>query len=200
MPENHMEKLYTSKNPLVKFVHTTRLNQIVQIVPNKNMFKILDAGCGEGHLIKKLNDKHNKNEYYGIDILDIPLNKAKKRCPYAKLKKMDLRETSFNDEFFDIIICSETLEHVPEVEIAIKELKRILKKDGYLIITFPNETLWTVARFLLGRRPIRVPDHVNSFNPKKISSLTKMRLISVINLPFKFPFFISLGCLMMFKK
>lgn len=197
MPEDHMEELYNSKNLLVRFVHTNRLNQIIKCMPSKNGIKVLDAGCGEGHLIEKLN---KKNFYYGVDITDIALQKAKKRCPHAEFYKMDLSKIDFNDGFFDVVICTEVLEHIFDYKKVINELKRVLKKDGYLILTFPNEMLWILSRFFLRRKPIKVPDHVNSFVPKKIKSLVNMELTSKVNLPFRLPFLISLGCLMKFKK
>jgi len=199
MPKNHMDALYNSANPLVKFVHNQRLDQIVKMMPNQNN-KILDAGCGEGHLIQKLYSKNRKNSYYGIDITKIALQEAKKRCPYAKLYKMDLSKINFKNEFFDIIICTEVLEHIYEYKDVIKELKRILKKGGYLVVSFPNEILWTISRFLLRRKPIKVPDHVNQFAPNNIKSLIKLQLISKIGLPFKLPFWGSLNYLMKFKK
>jgi hypothetical protein len=76
----------------------------------------------------------------------------------------------------------------------------VLKKDGYLIITFPNETLWTISRFFLGRRPIKVPDHVASFTPRKMKKLVKLKLVKKINLPFRLLFFVSLGSLLKFRK
>lgn len=200
MPENHMDELYNSGNFLVRFVHRDRLNQIIKAIPRKNCLKILDAGCGEGHLIEKMHSNNNTNKYYGIDITDIALKKAKERCTFADIRKMDITKIDFEDEFFDVVICTETLEHIFEFETALKELKLILKKDGFLILTFPNEILWTIGRTFLGRRPIKIVDHVNAFNPKTIRSLIKMKEISSEGLPFKLPFFISLGYLMKFKK
>lgn len=195
-----MDELYNSKNPLVKFVHNDRLNKIVIEIPNKKRLKILDAGCGEGHLIEKLNLKNNTNFYYGVDITEMSLESAKKRCPYAQLYNMNLLNLDFDDESLDIVICSEVLEHVFEYETVLKELNRVLKKNGNFIITFPNETLWTISRIILGRRPIKVPDHINSFTPQKMLSLIKMKPISVVNLPFGLHFILSLGCLIKFKK
>jgi SAM-dependent methyltransferase len=49
----------------------------------------------------------------------------------------DIQETILSPEFFDLIICSQTLEHVYEPIKAIKEIFRILKKDGYAILDCP---------------------------------------------------------------
>ena len=163
MPEDHMDSLYNCRNPLVRFVHRDRLEKISRHVKGK---KILDAGCGEGHLLKFLSKR--KADYFGIDITEVALEKARKRFPEGKFYKMDLAKLEFPDESFDCVTCSEVLEHIYLYKDVLKELIRVLKKDGLLIITFPNETNWTISRFLLGRRPIKVPDHVNSFTPKKM--------------------------------
>lgn len=201
MPTDHMEELYDSKNPLVRFIHTSRLNSIIRELPKKDGIQVLDAGCGEGHLLEKLSQlKGRKVDCYGLDITDAALEKARERCPGAKLKKANLSQTGFDDDFFDAVICTEVLEHVREYPIVIKELKRIVKPGGFLILTFPNEILWTVSRFFLGRKPVKVPDHVNSFNPSSMKSLVGLKLVQRINLPFGLPFFFSLNALMKFKK
>jgi ubiquinone/menaquinone biosynthesis C-methylase UbiE len=200
MPKGHMDELYNSKNPLVKLVHIGRLDSIVNLIPKKNRLRILDAGCGEGHLIEKLYRVNSKNLYYGVDIIKVAIEDAKKRCLYAKCELGDISKLKYPDKYFDIVVCSEVLEHIFEYKDVIKELKRVLKSDGYLIIAFPNELNWTISRFLLRRTPIKAPDHVNSFNPTKMKSIVGLKLISQINLPFQLPFFMSLVCLMKFKK
>jgi len=199
MPENHMDELYYNKNMAVRFAHNNRLNAIINEIPKKHKLKILDAGCGEGHLIKRLYNEDKNNLYYGIDITKIAIKKAKHRCPYATVKLCDLSKIDFNDAFFDVVICTEVLEHIHNYNIAIDELKRVLKLDGTIIITFPNEFLLTMGRFFLRRKPIKVPDHVNSFTPNKMIDAVSLEVIKK-NLPFNFPFFISLYGLLKFKK
>ena len=137
-----------TENKLFQF----QLTKFASMLPDKG--KILDAGCGEGHLLEKLNAKNNSHRYYGIDFADISIEESKKRCPSAEIKKMSLAQIDYEADFFDVVTCTEVLEHVKEYEIVLKELKRVVKKEGYLIITFPNEVLWTLSRFLLGRKPI----------------------------------------------
>ena len=209
MQENHMEVLYNSKNPLVRFVHRNRLKEIVGSLQHnevscdrsdKKALKILDAGCGEGHLLRELNHKVPGNILVGADTSEIALRQAKRRCDVADYVVVDLRKMSFANDYFDVIICTETIEHIIDSKQVIEEFKRILKPTGSLIITFPNEIMWTISRFLLRRDPIKVPDHVNYFYPNHMKKLTKMNLIYKRNLPFKFvPNFISLGYFMHFK-
>ena len=200
MPENHMEELYNAQNPMVRFVHNSRLDKIVSLLPQTGTYKILDAGCGEGHLIQKMHARLPHNSYYGADITDIALSSSLERCPFAQFKKMDLGNLAYEKESFDIIICTEVLEHIYEYEVVIAELTRVLKKDGKLIISFPHEPLWTLSRFLLRRRPIKVPDHVNSFTPRRLRSKINMRQTYQRSLPFPLPFRLSLGCIIQFTK
>ncbi|HEY0298702.1 MAG TPA: class I SAM-dependent methyltransferase [Arachidicoccus sp.] len=53
--------------------------------------------------------------------------------------KADIQNTSFPDESWSLIICNHVLEHVPDYALALKELKRILKKDGVLEISVPTD-------------------------------------------------------------
>lgn len=200
MPKDHMDKLYNSKNPLIRFVLHNRLKAILHNLPPGNNLKILDAGCGEGHLLQKIYSKNKNNDYYGIDISTIALKKAKERCRFAKFKKMNMLKISFPADYFDVVICSDALEHISDYKKAFAELKKTLKNSGYLIITFPNETIWTLCRFLLGRRPVKLPDHINSFKPSQIRSFIGMKPVLEFGLPFKLPFSLSPSYLMKFKK
>ena len=200
MPEDHMEALYVSLNPFVRFVHQNRIESIAKELPQKSGLKILDAGCGEGHLLETCFKKYSGNQYYGIDITEIALEKARKRCSLSQFKRANLSSIGFESEFFDVVMCTEVIEHVIDYQVVLNELKRALKKGGFFLITFPNEFLWTVSRFVLRRDPVKVPDHVNSFNPSQMKSHVNLEMIKQIQLPFNLPFFMSLGSLMKFKK
>ena len=200
MPEDHMDELYNSKNFLVKYVHRNRLKNLVKTLPNEDGLKVLDAGCGEGHLLELLIKRNKNNIYYGIDLTPEALKKAKERCPDVRFIEGDLSKIDIEDSFFDFIICTETLEHVDAYQKVINEFKRLLKPGGYLVITFPNEFWWTVSRFLLGRRPIKVPDHINSFSPGSMQKYVSLPLVKSMGLPFSWSFWVSLGQLMKFKK
>jgi 2-polyprenyl-3-methyl-5-hydroxy-6-metoxy-1,4-benzoquinol methylase len=206
MPEDHMDELYTSPNPLVRFVHTQRLDAIADCIPQADTPKrldILDAGCGEGHLIEVLHRRFSIHRYYGADITPIALEKAAQRCPYATLKRTELSKLSFADASMDVVTCTEVLEHITHYEDVLREFVRVLRKDELLILTFPNETLWTFSRLLLGRRPIKVPDHVNSFSPHAMRRVVEgmgLQLVQQKNLPYGLPFAASLNGLLVFKK
>lgn len=81
-------------------------------------------------------DKLQLQDYWPVDI-DSEIDMIR--------KTEDITALSFSDSFFDLIICNQVLEHVPECSRAISELARVLKKDGVCVITVPidekNKTL-----------------------------------------------------------
>lgn len=200
MPENHMDELYNSGNFLVRYVHNNRLKTIIDQFPDQERLNVLDGGCGEGHLLERISKKHPNNQYYGADLTEIALEKAKERCPQFNFLLTDLGKIDLPDNYFDIITCTETIEHVDDYLGVFEEFKRLLKPGGILILTFPNEFWWTVSRLLLGRRPIKVVDHVNFFTISKIKKLVPLKPVMSFGLPWRWPFIASLGGLVIFKK
>ena len=118
----------------------SKLIKKTSIKNNKNAV-ILDAGCGAGFNYPALN---KFGDVYNLDLS----NDALKICKKRKLKhiyKSDICHTSFKDKKFDLICSIELLEHIPKEEAFTNEIYRILKKDGYLILTVPAYNfLWGV--------------------------------------------------------
>ena len=79
-------------------------------------------------------------------------------------------------------------------------LERLTKKNGTIIVSFPNEWMVTLGRFLTGVSPAKVPDHINSFTPRKIIKEFKSRFIRKENYPLNMPFGMMVGTVMRFKK
>lgn len=200
----HMDNLYKSKNFLVKYIHNERLKQIyryvLEFLPEKlENFKLLDAGCGEGHLLELLSKEIDSMFLYGVDIREEIMDCIKERG-IENTSLQDLCDLNFQDNYFDIITCTETIEHIKNFNKALKELKRITKRGGAMILTFPNELNWTISRFLLLRRPIKVPDHVNSFTFKSIKAYMELPIVKKRTIPFNTPSFLSLTNICVFRK
>lgn len=158
-----MNKLYRSRNPFVRYVHTKRL-QIIKELAEYDKKILLDCGCGEGHLLSQLNGKK-----YGVDYSPTAVKRAEERNPDAEIFKEDITLLPFEDGFFDIAICSEVLEHILDYKAAISEIKRAVRRNGQIIISVPNERNWTVGRLAMLRFPIKIQDHVNSFTPSQFN-------------------------------
>ncbi len=108
------------------------LRMLDEIVP-KNV-KILDVGCGTGHVAEVLKDR----EWYGVDISPLSIEKA--RQYYKEVKVGDItRNIPFPDNSFDVVFALGIFHHIPDKMMeALKEIRRVLKKNGILIIIDHN--------------------------------------------------------------
>ncbi len=99
--------------------------------------KILDLGCGNGRLFEIKNDA----EYFGADVSSKMIEIAKKSYPQGKFFLTSPLSLPFQDHFFDKVFCLSVFHHTPSFKYRmkiLKEIKRVLKKDGILILTVWN--------------------------------------------------------------
>jgi len=103
--------------------------------------KILDAGCGTGWADFLLASEGFK--VTAIDLSDKSLEKARKIKDLLGFKtrfvKDDLEELSFKDNAFDSALSFDVLEHIPDLDKALSEMRRVLKPKGMLVASFPNK-------------------------------------------------------------
>lgn len=113
-----------------------RYSFIKSFVKTKNG-KWLDAGCSECNLEEFISN-HNI-EWYGVDLDKGAIEIARKRG--YKVSLGGVQNLNFKDNFFNGVICTETLEHIKDDSKAIVELIRVVKDGGFIIITSPNKNL-----------------------------------------------------------
>lgn len=86
----------------------------------------------------------NNRKVYGIDIspqlVRMTGQKAHRRKIHLNLCVSDVRKLAFKDNGFDLIISTSTLDHFPEIDVALRELYRVLKPEGVIILTLHNAT------------------------------------------------------------
>ena len=103
--------------------------------------KVLDVGCGDGRSVFDI-ISITKNDV-GIDHDEKTISSAKNnfsRYPSVKFIKMDATNLSFDDESFDFIICMGTFANFAKDKfVVLKEMKRVLKKSGKIIISVYSE-------------------------------------------------------------
>lgn len=176
------EKLYH----LIKSIALkNKLNLINSLQPNKG--KILDVGAGTGEFLSVA--KNDGWQTIGVE----PSDKAK---AIAKSKGVSFVEqtSELENHSFDVISMWHVLEHVPDLDKQIKELKRLLKPTGTLIIAVPNFKSFDAKHYGKFWAAYDVPIHFWHFSKTAIKILfekEEMKLEKV--LPMKFDsFYVSL--------
>ncbi len=98
--------------------------------------KILDLGSGRGSFIEKIRENYEYKDVdiYGIDISENMIKKSIDKGINAKFFVGDSENIKFEDEYFDLEICINSFHHYENTEKSVKEMSRVLKKDGVLIL------------------------------------------------------------------
>jgi len=127
------------KSYRISFKDEYRLKRLTEAVKLKSG-KMLDIGCGGGILTESLPYYYPKARIFGCDVSKPAIRYAKKfgsgKVGYNILlgKKLPYR-----DNFFDVCICLDVMEHIPDVDFFLKEVKRVLKKNGKFFLLVPCE-------------------------------------------------------------
>lgn len=97
--------------------------------------KVLDAGCGNGYLSQRLGEVAER--VVGVDFTEDLIDIAKKRNNKKNIEYIvgDLEHLNFDDQLFDIVLCNLVLMDVENINKVMKELSRVLKIDGLMIIS-----------------------------------------------------------------
>lgn len=98
--------------------------------------KLLDVGCSEGIIQYFIGDK--VKNLYGIDNSKSELRRAEARGFITKQVDFDSEKFPFMDSFFDVVTCLDVIEHVKNPKFLLREIHRVLRPDGKLIISTPN--------------------------------------------------------------
>ncbi len=148
-----------------------------QVISNLNLFqpKILDLGCGNGNQIKNIVELVSATETFGIDIDQTKLKEAEKNGVSGIRADLNTDEVPFDDDYFDLIILSEVIEHLLNPDNALKEAYRVLKSGGVFIVTTPNLSSWMNRIYLLlGYQPpdMEVSTKIRVGNPWRTGALS----------------------------
>lgn len=129
-----------AKNYFQKFWHTRKLRQIVNLIP-KDSATVLDVGCSSAVLTAQIAKELPGSKVTGVDIYKKAIDFAKIKYPHLNLFVADAQKLPFRGNVFDLVICSETLEHVLDPSKALLEIRRVLRKNGKAIISMDSGSL-----------------------------------------------------------
>ncbi|MBU2562087.1 MAG: class I SAM-dependent methyltransferase [Nanoarchaeota archaeon] len=137
--------------------------------------KILDQGCGVGQYALSIY-KFGFRKITGLDfsekLLKIARNHAKKLNYKIDFINGDIRQMPFKNKSFEGAISAGVVEHVPETEKAIKELSRVIKGKGYLIIHVPHKiSLFTLVKLIQQLTGLWKIGFEKSFTKKEFSRI-----------------------------
>lgn len=148
--------------------------KVLEIESIKKGGNLLDVGCGFGLFLESIIETARfKWKVYGVDINERLIKECKARLgqKVSNLYIGRLTTLRFKEGTFDCITCFDMLEHDSQLDFTLREINKILKHSGLLLIQSPNQR--SVMAYLCGSLWDwwAVPDHIFHFNPQSLSSI-----------------------------
>lgn len=188
---------YTSKNILkrkmVDNLNKKILDEIQKIAKeNANRkIKLLDAGCGEGFITNLIYDNIENIDICGIEYTKEAVAIAKKLNSNIKFEQGNIYNISYKNDTFDIVLCTEVLEHLEYPDKALEELRRVSKQN--LILSVPHEPWFCLGNLLVLKNINRLGnpiDHINHWTHKKFRKFIEKNLGKEFESKLSFPWII----------
>ena len=112
--------------------HLTRIDRLLDLRPGD---RVLEVGCGRGHLTSRLAER-------GVDVTGIDINpEAAEIAATDRVLTMRAESLEFADETFDFVLSIHALEHIPSLEEALEESSRVLRRGGTALHIYPAEPI-----------------------------------------------------------
>jgi len=116
---------------------------IISLIPLDPEQKILEIGAGAGNTLLYIKENGMAKAVMGIELMEIPdSNQRHPLIDKFQIANIEHESVQAPEEYFDIIICADVLEHLVDPWSAVDKLSRFLKKDGLLIVSMPNIREW----------------------------------------------------------
>jgi len=135
--------------------------------------RLLDVGCGLGHLLSGVDPRW---ERHGIEISAYAAEKAEE---YGTIFHGDLMSAGYPDAFFDVVTLYHVIEHMEDPESELREIRRVLKPGGWLIAGTPNFDSACARRFGDKFRLLHDVTHISLFSAESLRRLLEDNGFSV---------------------
>ncbi len=153
MLKRYLDRVYRATEDLNK-------QSILRLIEARPGGRLLDCGCGDGELTRELADRAGVAEAWGVETVDHRVRAAEARG--IRIAPIDLNgRLPFEDGHFDIIHANQLLEHLHGTDDFLREVHRLVKPGGYVLLSTNNLASWhNVISLVLGMQP--PPMHVSS--------------------------------------
>jgi ubiquinone/menaquinone biosynthesis C-methylase UbiE len=148
------------------------LRRIDRLLPLQAGDRVLEVGCGQGHLTTRLAER-------GVDVIGVDANpNAPEVSGSDRVLHMRAEDLSFDDAEFDAVIAVHAIEHIPPLGEAAAEMARVLKPGGKALFIYPAEPiqgLYAVpTSVILYGTPFKAQEvHCHWLSPGKVRRLVE---------------------------
>jgi 2-polyprenyl-3-methyl-5-hydroxy-6-metoxy-1,4-benzoquinol methylase len=182
--EDEKKRFLKNNQSLIKIINSLKFNSIC------------DVGCGPGYLISKINCKSK----YGIEN---DTNAIKSASNFGQIYNVDLNKKFNIKKKFDLVVCYHVIEHMKNPLILINSIKKILKKNGLLIMGTPDFDSAMARLFKNRYRLLHDKTHISLFSLDSIMRMLRESefKINLVDFPyFETEYFNKKNILKIFSK
>lgn len=162
-------------NLLQRFWHTGKFKAVLSLIESNPKF-ILDVGSASGWFLSKMSKRFPKAKCVGVDVYKNAITYGKNKYKSIRFVHADAHKLPFQDDSFDMIVCTEVLEHVTNPKGVLKEIRRVLKQHGAVVIEMDTgNILFNIVWYLWMNFNGKVwkGSHLHKFSSAKLEKMIK---------------------------
>jgi len=174
---NHLK--HTHPNPLFRRMIAGFNAELLALVDQAAPASVLEIGCGEGFVLRYLAERRPGIRWTGLDLSAPAIGYARALCPSSVMLGVgSIYCLPMPPAAFDLVVCSEVLEHLADVPAALVELQRVSR--SHVLITAPREPCFRIlARLAVWLRLGRDPGHVQFWTAGSFRRLLRQHFRAV---------------------
>lgn len=146
-----IERYYERAHPVVRWLERKRLAALLRLAACRPGERVLEVGCGAGHVLERFAGAVRT----GVDLSASMLARTRRRLGGAvALSRASADRLPFAVAAFDVVVCTEVLEHTPDPAAVVAELVRVAGPAGRVVVSIPNEAQIDRAKRALRATPL----------------------------------------------
>jgi ubiquinone biosynthesis O-methyltransferase len=167
----NIQAFYDRKYTEGSEIPRTSKQYAIACVPATGNLRILDVGCGSGLNSNAMAAMGHR--VCGIDLSEAAIERYRSYGFEGQARDLE-QGIDYPDDSFDVVFCSEVIEHMTSPEVLVSEMKRVLKPGGRLVLTTPNSAFWlyrvlAVLGYTVGE--LQHPKHFQFFSRRSLLKL-----------------------------
>lgn len=168
---------HVNRNPAQRMVIDRFLGVVAELVEAARPGRVLDVGCGEGFTIDFLRDRFPGLRIDGVDLSLPALCMARTINPGLAAACGSALQLPVAAGAYDLVLCNEVLEHVPDPRGVLRELRRVAR--AHCVLSVPHEPWFRLLNFCRGRNLTRLGndvEHLHNWTAGRFARLVESEL------------------------
>ncbi len=185
---------HTNPNKIQAMLIHNFHQKIADLIQKTGINTMLDVGCGEGFLLKFLQEQGQNLDYNGSDFSFEAIQWSRANLiPQLRANVADIHTLPYADNSFPLVTCLEVLEHIPDSAVGARELARV--SSEYVILSVPHEPYFRGANFLRGKHIGQWgndPEHLHNYSGRTFRKMLS-NVVDILWHGYSFPWQMALA-------